>query len=208
MLRTVPNARYTELNTLFVESGHFQYHLQQLIKDGLIEQVARGQYALSQKGLHFTDTLSLTQHSATPMPKVITYTLLKSGKNIVLQQKQKQPYLGLYNMIGGKVHEGETTQEAAVREIQEKTGIHITPRHTGVFEVIIRQSGNILTHAIAYTYEAEITAEQCEFAHSFVVQHANIAHTKNLAPDTLPILMHTHNTSVPITKTLLLDYLS
>ena len=73
--------------------------------------------------------------------------------------------------------------------------------------MIIRQSGNILTHAIAYTYEAEITAEQCEFAHSLVVQHANIAHAKNLAPDTLPILMHTRNTSVPITKTLLIDYL-
>lgn len=200
----MPSARYSELNTLFVESGHFRYHLQQLIKEDLIVQSARGRYTLSQKGLHFADTLSLSQHHATPMPKVITYTLLKCGENVVLQQKQKQPYLHLYNMIGGKVHEGETTQEAAVREVQEKTGLHIAPPQlAGVFEVLIRQDGALLTHVIAYAYKAEITAEQCAFSHSLVVQKNSVAHTKLLAPDFLPIyeklsLHSTHNTLASI----------
>jgi ADP-ribose pyrophosphatase YjhB (NUDIX family) len=163
MLRTVPTARYTELNTLFVESGHFRYHLQQLIKEGLIVQPTRGQYALSQKGMHAVDKLSLHAHNTTPMPKVITYTLLTSGNSVVLQQKQKEPYMHLYNMIGGKVHEGETTQQAAVREVQEKTGLAIAdPQHKGIYEIFIRQNNTLLSHTIAYVYTAEISNIQCE----------------------------------------------
>lgn len=188
MLRTAPAARYSELNTLFVESGHFRYHLQQLIKEGLIEQSARGRYVLSQKGMHFVDKLSMQAHNSTPMPKVITYTLLTCGDAVVLQQKQKEPYMHLCNMIGGKVHEGETTQKAAVREVQEKTGLQISaPKFAGSFEVFIRQNGTLLTHAIAYAYCAEISGTQCRFSNAHVVSKLKVASTARLAPDFLPI---------------------
>jgi 8-oxo-dGTP diphosphatase len=188
MLRTTPTARYTELNTLLVESGHFRYHLQQLIKEGLIIQPTRGQYALSQKGMHAVDKLSLHTHNTTPMPKVITYTLLTSGDSIVLQQKQKEPYMHLYNMIGGKVHEGETTQEAAMREVQEKTGLVITdPQHKGIYEILAYTDDAIFTHAIAYVFTAEIAAVQDDFSNALVIERSNITSTSHLAPDFLPI---------------------
>jgi ADP-ribose pyrophosphatase YjhB (NUDIX family) len=194
MLRTAPTARYTELNTLFVESGHFRYHLQQLIKEGLMIQPTRGQYALSQKGMHAVDKLSLHAHNTAPMPKVITYILLTCGDTIVLQQKQKEPYMHLYNMIGGKVHEGETTQHAAVREVQEKTGLVIAdPQHKGIYEIFIRQNNTLLTHAIAYVYSTEISEAQCRFAHALVVPKQDITSTKYLAPDFLPVYTALHS---------------
>lgn len=37
--------------------------------------------------------------------------------------RAKEPYKGLYNFVGGKVEMGETSDEAAYRELFEETGI-------------------------------------------------------------------------------------
>lgn len=37
--------------------------------------------------------------------------------------RAKEPYKGLYNLVGGKVEPGETGEEAAYRELAEETGI-------------------------------------------------------------------------------------
>ena len=37
--------------------------------------------------------------------------------------RHKQPYLGLYNLVGGKVEAGENGLDAAYRELAEETGI-------------------------------------------------------------------------------------
>ena len=45
-------------------------------------------------------------------------------KNAVLFcKRQKEPYKGLYNFVGGKVESGEDSDKAAYRELQEETGI-------------------------------------------------------------------------------------
>ena len=37
--------------------------------------------------------------------------------------REKEPYKGLYNFVGGKVENGETNDDAAYRELFEETGI-------------------------------------------------------------------------------------
>jgi len=47
----------------------------------------------------------------------------KSVDKILFCKRMKRPYKGLYNFVGGKVEENETSKEAAYRELYEESGI-------------------------------------------------------------------------------------
>lgn len=44
-------------------------------------------------------------------------------ENILFCYRKKDPYKGLYNLVGGKVEAGEDNLEAAYRELEEETAI-------------------------------------------------------------------------------------
>lgn len=44
-------------------------------------------------------------------------------KKLLMCLRSKEPYKGLYNLVGGKVEEGEDNIESAYRELKEETGI-------------------------------------------------------------------------------------
>ena len=47
----------------------------------------------------------------------------KDDKNILMCKRAKEPYMGLFNLVGGQVEEGEDELSAAYRELFEETGI-------------------------------------------------------------------------------------
>lgn len=44
-------------------------------------------------------------------------------KNILMCKREKEPYKGKYNLVGGKVETGENELSAAYRELEEESGI-------------------------------------------------------------------------------------
>lgn len=187
-LRTKQAMHYAQLKDDEIESGHFRYHLGELVKEEYVTQLERGVYDLSQKGNSYVDKLSSHKINPENMPKVITYTLLNDGDTLLLQYKSKQPYIGMLNMIGGKLHENETANDASVREVYEKTGAHITsPKLTGVFEIIIRSNKELLTHAIAYVFKASVLSDDFDPRSITPVAIKHINEAVQLAPDFLPI---------------------
>lgn len=206
-LRVADSMRYAKLNTTEVESSHFRYHLTQLIQDGYVQQLERGLYGLTLKGQSYLDKLSEHSVMLTPMPKVITYTLLRDGDTVLLQEKSKQPYAHLLNMIGGKLHEGEVAQQAAVREVSEKIGAVInSPELKGVFEILINSDESLLTHVIAYVFVAEVDA--AGFMSHSVKQLAktDLETAKNLAPDFMPIFNAIDKTTAIAVDSFTLEY--
>lgn len=47
----------------------------------------------------------------------------KEKNKILMCKREKEPYKGQYNLVGGKVEENENELDAAFRELQEETGI-------------------------------------------------------------------------------------
>lgn len=47
----------------------------------------------------------------------------KEQNKILMCKREKEPYKGKYNLVGGKVEVGENELEAAYRELLEETGI-------------------------------------------------------------------------------------
>ena len=59
--------------------------------------------------------------------KAVRTYLIKDNKVVVINYKQRDN--GYYDIPGGKIEEGETSEEASIREFKEETGITITKQH-------------------------------------------------------------------------------
>lgn len=53
----------------------------------------------------------------------VTIVYNKDLSKILMCYRSKEPYKGLYNLVGGKLEKNEDSYEAAYRELEEETGI-------------------------------------------------------------------------------------
>lgn len=56
---------------------------------------------------------------------IYTLCLIRRGEQILLLNREHPTWMGRWNGIGGKLEEGETPEQSAVREIEEETGIQV-----------------------------------------------------------------------------------
>lgn len=148
--------RFSELRVEDVESNLFQYHLKHLLEQKLVEK-CKGGYRLAPKGLYYADRFSPEYKGERPQPKLITIVVLKGHEGrVLLQQKLRQPWLGDYQLPAGKIHTGETTDQAATRELEEKTGLHIEDmRFRCLTHVQIFKQGAIVSDYFGFIFSAE-----------------------------------------------------
>lgn len=152
--------RYTDLLPPGTESSHARYHLRQMEKAGYVaKDIDLHTYSLTAAGKTQVDYLSHGRVTTVRTPKVITYTLLKHGDQLLLYVKDKEPYRGMAGLIGGKMHFGESLEAASIREIREKTGLHIQhAEYCGTADICLSEDGQPLTHVTAHLFVAELAA--------------------------------------------------
>ncbi len=202
-LRRTDALRYSELQPGEIESSHFKYHLDQLIKDKLVERYGRGIYGLTAKGRAFTDRISDGLRKPSEMPKLITYTLLEDDDMYYFMRKDREPYRGLINMIGGKMHIGETADVAARREIYEKVGLVVTDVSLcGVANIRVYEQDSLLTHAVAYIYRTHVAEVP---ANLMAIKKSELSGHSDLAPDLPLIIKHIASDEPPFVISLRLN---
>ncbi|MDR9435816.1 MAG: NUDIX hydrolase [Thiohalophilus sp.] len=90
-------------------------------------------------------------------PQVAVGAVVRRGTAVLLIQRGTEPNAGQWTIPGGKVHAGETLQQAAEREIREETGIHIRAGEPVFsFDVIDRDNkGELRYHYVIVDLLAE-----------------------------------------------------
>ena len=66
------------------------------------------------------------------------YTICVSNGRILVIQKVLGPYIGRYDLPGGRLERGETLEQAVMREFQEETGYCIKNIYQAVQIEIVR----------------------------------------------------------------------
>jgi len=74
------------------------------------------------------------------LPRIGSALLVQDERNrILLGQRNKDPQRGYWVIPGGKIHAFERIAEAAVRELQEETGLAVeVGNQFGVYEIVNR----------------------------------------------------------------------
>jgi ADP-ribose pyrophosphatase YjhB (NUDIX family) len=146
-------SRFRDLRPLKTDTNLFSYHLGVLIKMGFVKKTDKG-YQLSQNGVVYVDRMS-SETSVRTQPKVITMLLIQnSDGDILLQKRDKQPFINTWTLPYGKLHISDQTLEgAAKREVKEKLQLKtISLRHAGDAYIRVYADNDILTVTLVHVF--------------------------------------------------------
>lgn len=144
---------YARLRPDGVESNHFAYHLEQLLAAKLVSKYDR-QYSLTPKGLAEIDRMSHANMTDRLQPHIVTAIDITSqnGKTLLFK-RNFQPYIYRLGFPLGKTHYHERIADAAVRELQEKTGLVGVPlMQRGIVYITARQQGEIISKILCHVF--------------------------------------------------------
>ena len=121
-----PGARFRDLKKVDVTNDHFTFHVNHLIKTGLIEKI-EGRYSLTDQGKEFanrmdTDALKLERQAKLAIA-IHAVRTQNNKREYLMHRRLKEPFYGWYGSQSGKIRWGETPGECAEREFKEETGL-------------------------------------------------------------------------------------
>jgi len=148
-------ARFRDLRPPKTDTNLFTYHLNSLVKNGMVTKVSGG-YALSLAGLSYVDRVSSENKTIRTQPKIITMLLIQNGEgDILLQRRSKQPYINAWTLPYGKLHiDDPSVMIAAKREAKEKLGLDDQDmRHVGDCYIRVKGNKEILSTTLAHIFK-------------------------------------------------------
>jgi 8-oxo-dGTP pyrophosphatase MutT (NUDIX family) len=130
---------FAALNTTGIDNNHFTFHVKALVEQGYIEKNNR-KYQLTllgkkEAGRLDTETLKFERFGVIGVSIGCKRTV-KGVTQYLMQQRLKEPFYGWWGNITGKVRFGDTTEETAIRELKEETGLTGKPIHLGIHHTV------------------------------------------------------------------------
>lgn len=151
------HARYRDMRPPRTDTNLYSYHLNRLLGTGLVEKADDG-YTLGTKGLVYADRLNADKAFVRPQPKIVTMLVIQNGDgDVLLQKRDKQPYIDKWTLPYGKVHLDDMSALAgAQREADEKLGLsHQAMRHAGDCYVRVMNDGLPMTTTLVHVFAFE-----------------------------------------------------
>lgn len=149
-------ARFRDLRPPKIDTNLFAYHLKELIKMGVVLKNIEG-YTLSAAGLAYVDRVSVEKKVIRTQPKIITMLVIQNDSgDILLQRRNKQPYINTWTLPYGKLHiEDSSVKEAAQREAFEKLGLENPElEHAGDAYIRVTTNKELLSTTLVHVFRA------------------------------------------------------
>jgi ADP-ribose pyrophosphatase YjhB (NUDIX family) len=147
-------ARFRDLRPPRTDTNLFTYHLNVLLKSGMLQKIEGG-YTLTPLGLSYVDRVSEEKKVIRTQPKIITMLLIQnSNGDVLLQRRNKQPYINAWTLPYGKLHiEDQTLVAAAKREAKEKLGLDNQElSHAGDCYIRVHSEGGVVSTTLAHVF--------------------------------------------------------
>jgi len=150
--------KYSDLMQKDIENDLFNYHLQYLVKNGLVNKTAN-KYEISQKGVEailLTD--SRGKEYSGIRSSVIVHVINKKGTEpkILVQKRNRKPYIGEEGAgISGKINRGELVEAAAQRKLLEECCLKGKCRFLGTMRKMRKQKDGKIDDAFFYVCVCE-----------------------------------------------------
>jgi len=155
ILTTKRSVRYKDLKPKEVEGNQFMYHLGVVIKKGYVKKNGVI-YSLTTAGKMYADRVELETFLPREQPKIVTmFYCANDKKELLLFRRLRSPLFNLVHLPYGKIHFGENVQEAAERELKEKTGLKTNLSHVGDIYVRVYDGDELIAHILHHMFSAK-----------------------------------------------------
>jgi 8-oxo-dGTP pyrophosphatase MutT (NUDIX family) len=181
--------RFSQLQPPHVPNNTFSYHLKKLLELGYIEASPHG-YSATRKALKIIQDLDGQQRHTRPVTLAVLFITNPAGE-VLLIERDSQPFKNWLGAPSGIIHGGESLQQAAVRELYEKTTIiaeptYFTSRGVLDFRYLQQNSNDMFIHAIGfvftYPYTGKETLQGKQTKHG-KLSWVNLATCSNVLPE-------------------------
>jgi len=143
-LKNAKSLRYSEMSPEKVPNDLYNYHLQFLVKKGLVLKSGDG-YSLSSTGIKLVADVNTSNDTLNSLFKINVITIVSrviDGKIEILNQVRKSnPSYGKVGVMGGVVLKGELIENAATRKLKQETGLNARFKVFGSERRILYKSG-------------------------------------------------------------------
>lgn len=95
----------------------------------------------------------------------VIWTFNPTSDKVLMCKRRKEPYKGLFNLVGGKIEQGEDGLTAACRELKEETNIfQINLVHLMDFTYYLGSSCRVEVYVGKLTRDTEVYGDENELA--------------------------------------------
>lgn len=150
-------ARFRDLRPPRVDTNLYSYHLKLLQKSGLVVKTDEG-YTLTPQGLGYVDRVNAGTFFVRQQPKIVTMLVVQNANgDILLQKRDKQPYIDTWTLPYGKLHiDDVSVLAAAQQEASEKLGVEAAQiEHAGDCYIRVLTDGKIISTTLVHIFRFE-----------------------------------------------------
>lgn len=144
-------ARYSDLKRKDIDGNLFVYHLNSLKKQGYVG-IKDKVYILTPSGRHFISRMSFENFKERIQPKIVTSIIIEQKGKYLLYRQKRAPFIDYISFPYGKIHLDEHLEDAAVRELKEKSGLNAKLKHKGDVYITVHDEAELVTQTLHHIF--------------------------------------------------------